>query len=181
MIEVKKHSALYWKWRLFRSKILQIRSFFVYLFYALPRNYYLVKKYPFLRPSQGYGTDMEWWKPGYHYHYEETWLDDMPSGWRKAFGLQMCQEIQDVIDRDHITDYSVSQVKEKFGYLCWYDNGGNRAIQDIISKYEKISTQTCMFCGRPAEYVTRGWIGYYCGECIKSFRPGSYTGLHENH
>ncbi len=160
MNEPKKHSKAYWIWRRFRAKLYDIRSFFVYLFYRLPRNYYLIKRYPFLKLYQG---------------YKETWLDYMPIGWCKAFGLQICREIQEVIDRDHITDYSISQVKEKFGGLRWYDSGGNQAIQDIISKYEKLSMQICMICGRPAEYITTGWIGCYCDKCIKNFRPGTYT------
>jgi len=162
MTQIKKHSKAYWIWRRFRAKLYDIRSFFAYLFYRLPRNYYLIKRYPFLKSYQG---------------YESTWLDDMPVGWRKAFGLQICHEIQEVIDRDHITDYSISQVKEKFGGLRWYDNGGNQAIHDIIRKYEKISEKTCMICGRPAEYVTTGWIGCYCDKCIKNFRSGTYTKL----
>ena len=162
MTQIKKHSKAYWIWRRFRAKLYDIPSFFVYLFYHLPRNYYLVKRYPFLKPCQ-------------NYYYESTWLDGMPIGWRKAFGLQICREIQEVIDRDHITNYSISQVKEKFGGLRWYDSGGNQAIRDIIRKYEVISAQTCMICGRPAEYVTTGWKGCYCGKCIKNFRSDSYT------
>ena len=132
-----KHSEAYWIWKRFKVKLYDIRRFFVYLFYHLPRNYYLVKRYPFLKPNQGYGIGMEWWRDGYHYHYEETWLDNMPTGWRKAFGHQMCREIQEVIDRDGLYGYTIDQVKEKFGSLRWYDTGGNQAIYDIVDKYEE--------------------------------------------
>ena len=57
------------------------------------------------------------------------------------------------------------------GYWCgnslrWYDTGGNRQVQKVIAKYEYISYRTCIECGRPAEYVTNGWIEPYCERCI---------------
>jgi len=134
------------------------------------KNFFLVKKYPFLKPSLGYGCDMHYHRKGYKYHYEETWLDCLPTGWRKAFGLKLCQELNEVIKRCNLKDYAISQVKEKFGTLCWYDEGGNEETRNITLKYMNESSTICQKCGKPAEYVTTGWIGYYCSECSAGFK-----------
>ena len=138
--------------------------------FIMLRNYILVKRFPFLKPSCGWHVCMEYWKKDYKYHYEETWLDGMPSGWRKSFGIQLCKELRKAINDNHLEDYAVHQVKEKWGELCWYDEGGNKNTHEIIEKYEILSREKCQICGRPAEYMTRSWIGYYCGRCAKKFK-----------
>lgn len=39
-------------------------------------------------------------------------------------------------------------------------------IYDIIDKYEDISYTTCICCGKPAKYITLGWISPFCEDCI---------------
>ena len=131
------------------------------------RNYLLVRKYPFLKPSCGWGIDMRNTPDYYKYHYEITWLDCLPKGWKKAFGKQICDELKDAIESNHLSNYKVLQVKEKYGTLRWYDEGGNKNTCNIIDKYEKISEKVCQLCGKPATHMSKGWIGYYCEDCIK--------------
>lgn len=96
-----------------------------------------------------------------------TELDAMEPGWRKAFGIQMCKEIKAQLKKDHyLYQYRIAQIKEKFGYLHWYDEGSSREVQDIISKYEDISWNTCLVCGKPATKITSGWISPYCDDCF---------------
>lgn len=98
-----------------------------------------------------------------------TELGAMPHGWRKCFGIQMCKEIKKALledGRKALKRYRITQIKEKYGLLCWYDSYGNREVQKIIAKYGYISHRTCIECGRPAEYVTNGWIEPYCEKCI---------------
>lgn len=96
-----------------------------------------------------------------------TELDSMPEGWRKAFGIQMCKELKAQLKKDHyLYKYRITQIKEKFGYLHWYDEGSSREVQDIISKYEDISWNTCINCGKPATKITSGWISPYCDDCF---------------
>lgn len=171
-----QHSNFYWKLRARHRKLFRAWNFVVWLFCILPRNFYLVKKYPFLKPSLGYGVDMCYHPEGYRYHYEETWLDGMPNGWRKAFGLKLCDDLKKALANCcyNTNDYKVHQVKEKFGYLCWYDEGGNNLTKGVIDKYTVLSTTVCQSCGKPAEYVTHGWIGYYCGDCVKKLKDVKY-------
>ena len=98
-----------------------------------------------------------------------TELDAMPHGWRKVFGIQMCKEIKKALledGRKALYNYRIEQIKEKFGSLRWYDYGGNRETENIIYKYEYISSFTCINCGRGAKYRTNGWIENYCDKCI---------------
>jgi hypothetical protein len=102
-----------------------------------------------------------------------TELDAMPEGWRKAFGIQMCKEIRSqLIKEHHLFRYRISQIKEKFGGLCWYDETSSREIENIVTKYENLSYETCIICGKPATKITRGWICPYCDEHFpKSEKP----------
>ena len=96
-----------------------------------------------------------------------TELDSMPIGWRKAFGIQMCKEIKAELKKiKHLKKYRIMQIKEKYGSLRWYDSGNNIEIQNIIDKYEEISARTCIDCGKPAKYISKGWISPYCENCI---------------
>lgn len=101
-----------------------------------------------------------------------TELDDMPTGWRNKFGIQMCKEIKQSLlkagGRKALRAYRITQIKEKFGGLRWYDNHGTKEILDtIIPKYEQLSYETCISCGKPAKYVSKGWVSPYCEDCAK--------------
>lgn len=98
-----------------------------------------------------------------------TELDAMESGWRKAFGIQMCKEIKKELKKHKfLYKYRIVQIKEKFGYLHWYDGGSPKdsKIYDIIRKYEQISAKTCGECGKLATKISKGWIYPYCDDCI---------------
>lgn len=98
-----------------------------------------------------------------------TELDAMEPGWRKAFGIQMCKELkQELKKHKFLYKYRIFQIKEKWGYLHWYDSGTPKdsKIYDIIHKYEQISAKTCGVCGKPATKISKGWIYPYCDNCI---------------
>lgn len=118
----------------------------------------LIKRYPFLAVKH--------WKTGKPY-YDFTYLDDMPNGWRKAFGTQMCEEIRNaLIKSNQLHTYRIAQIKEKFGGLRWYDYGATDEVYKIINKYEKLSYHVCMLCGRPAKARDNyGWTMTICDKC----------------
>ena len=216
-------------------------------------NKELCEKYPWLIPTNRWSgmriTEAQnggFWSgspdsiPDYDYEYTE--LDEMPKGWRLAFGDQMVEEIdQELRKYNYVDKYRITQIKEKYGSLRWYDNGSPRGklsdtyeivevkcgehfpwdtekvliydhsehylpiigldedlnlseeelayrkeynkdsiqvyraydllekcqIPDIIIKYELLSEKTCIDCGKPAKYMTLGWISPYCEDCIK--------------
>ena len=141
------------------------------------RNRDLCGRFPFLIPSNRWSGmriteagDGGYW-PGEpdqmpEYDYEYTELDDMPDGWRKAFGEQMCEEIMAELVAHHLVDsYRILQIKEKYGELRWYDSGFTAYGQKIIDKYSRLSRRTCIRCGAPAARITRGWIMPVCAAC----------------
>ena len=130
-------------------------------------NKELIEKYPWLLPRNRW-TDKEI----EDYDYSWTELDAMPEGWREAFGEQMCEEIQKVLEKANYVDkYRILQIKEKCGYLHWYSGGIPIEIKDeyqvIIKKYEKLSERTCLRCGAPATLVSTGWISPWCDKCAE--------------
>ena len=100
-----------------------------------------------------------------------TELDNMPNGWRKAFGIQICKEIKHALikvgGKKALYKYRITQIKEKYGELYWYDEYSYVEVQKIIQKYEYISARTCIECGdlatgyTPYEY----WKSPYCDNC----------------
>lgn len=102
-----------------------------------------------------------------HFIPTHTELDAMPQGWREAFGLKMCSELKEALKKAKmLKDYRIIQIKEKYGTLRWYDGGGTEETCKIIDKYEDISYHTCIVCGEPATYISRGYISPYCPEHI---------------
>lgn len=87
-------------------------------------NYFLIKKYPFLLCRN------RWNGQTLKDKYSFTELDDMPEGWRKAFGKKLCKDIKCLFvssgHKDFIEKYRIVQIKEKYGQLRWYDNRGSR-------------------------------------------------------
>lgn len=101
-------------------------------------------------------------------------ISEMPDGWRKAFGEEMCREIADELERTGLRkDYHILQIKEKFGALTWYDHGGNLEINAIKNKYRQRSIHTCIRCGEPATRVTTSWISPYCDSCVPIWGKGT--------
>ena len=109
----------------------------------------------------------EWVLPIFHCIPTYSLLDSLEPGWRKAFGVQLCNELKTQLKKDHcLYKYRITQIKEKWGYLHWYDNGHSQAVRDVLSKYEDISWNTCIMCGKPATKITAGWISPYCDDCF---------------
>lgn len=83
-------------------------------------NYYLIKKYSFLLCRN------RWTGKPIDNKFEFTELDDMPVGWRKRFGKQICKDIKDLFiisgHKDYLEVYRIEQIKEKYGQLRWYSN-----------------------------------------------------------
>lgn len=144
-------------------------------------NKKLCKRFPFLIPWNRFSgkliTDCDECEEGYcpgdpekyqKYNYEYTELDDMPKGWRKAFGIQMCEDIRSaLIDDDDLDRWRIVQLKEKYGELRLYDNGHkcDSLVPFIIGKYEAKSRYTCICCGERATRMTTGWIMPLCDKC----------------
>lgn len=129
----------------------------------IERNKKLIEEYPFLLPRNRW-TD----KVSEDYDYSYTELDAMPQAWRDKFGEKMCRELKkELIKAGYLDQYRITQIKEKYGRLCWYDSGHTRKMGKIIHKYERKSENICIYCGRRSTITTQGWIEHLCKKCYK--------------
>jgi hypothetical protein len=128
-------------------------------------NFHLILKYPFLlsknRWDRGLTLDGDF---GFDFTYTE--IDSMPFGWKKAFGSNLLDDLRKVlIKSNHLYEYMITDIKEKYGTLRWYDSGNTKDGYDIIKKYEQLSAKTCITCGEPSTHFTDGWIMPLCDKC----------------
>jgi hypothetical protein len=63
---------------------------------------------------------------------------------------------------DEIEKVKVLQIKEKFGGLRFYYNGGDEFIDGAVRLAELISYKTCETCGNPGSARTGGWVKTLC-------------------
>jgi len=77
---------------------------------------------------------------------------------------------------DLLVDYpafNVTQVKEKFGTLCFYYEmrldvtEAHDDIVEVINEAEAKSAKTCEKCGRPGTQTENRWIQTLCEDCKK--------------
>lgn len=131
------------------------------------KNKKLLKKYPWLKlrnPFTGKTYD----------GYDCTELDALPQGWRIAFGDMIVEEIhQELVKSNYVDKYRIFQIKEKYGILCWYDNSPSNALDKIRYKYEMLSSNICIRCGKPDVKTTSGWVTPICEKCYE----GNYSSL----
>lgn len=91
----------------------------------------------------------------------------MPSGWKIAFLEPLLEELDMAIKNllpYQQKEFYLLQVKEKYGSLRIYPIWYTDEIDEVISKYSKISEQTCCVCGAQATKISKDWICPYCDE-----------------
>lgn len=59
----------------------------------------------------------------------------------------------------------VTQVKEKFGTLRFYVDGGDEEVFRLIDAAEQKSATICEACGAPGTLVMKGWCSTLCESC----------------
>ena len=105
-----------------------------------------------------------------HFPTYYTELDSMDKGWREAFGMNFCKDLKKALIRTGgyklLFRFRILQIKEKYGRLEVYCIGYNDEINKVISKYSKLSEKTCIRCGKPATWISKGWISPYCDDCV---------------
>lgn len=123
-----------------------------------------VEKYPFLRFKDN--RYCPWQNTE---EIENCWMFNLPVGWQNGFGVQMCDELMAALGK-YADDFIIIQLKEKYNsirlYWDWADKDYtdeeskemkaiNDMIDNIICKYEEISYNTCVVCGKPATKYTK--------------------------
>jgi hypothetical protein len=83
------------------------------------------------------------------------------SGWWPLIET-LCNTIQRHIDNKGCQQVVVEQVKEKFGGLRFYYQGGDDFIHGAVWLAESLSMQMCEECGAPGERGGDGWVVTLC-------------------
>lgn len=66
-----------------------------------------------------------------------------------------------------------SDVKEKWGSLCFYTSGGTNYIDGAIDLAERLSERICERCGSAAKTrPDRSWVATLCDQCNKNEEEG---------
>lgn len=79
-----------------------------------------------------------------------TWLDLMPIGWKKAFGIPMAWDIQTALNElteEERESFLILEVKEKYFSLRIYTAPYFENVEKVIRKYEELSKKICLKCG----------------------------------
>lgn len=80
----------------------------------------------------------------------------------------------DLIQRHSIdldVDIRLRQVKEKFGELRIYSQGGDNLTREIFDIAELVSGKTCEICGQPGQLCNRqGWMQVRCNDHIQEIK-----------
>ena len=63
---------------------------------------------------------------------------------------------------DHVEQVVVTQIKEKFGGLRFYYDGGDDTIDGLVRMAESWADSTCEVCGAPGTRRGGGWIKTLC-------------------
>ena len=85
---------------------------------------------------------------------------DTGDGWYDILDT-LCGQIQNHQNLFGLNVEAV-QVKEKFGGLRFYYNGGDEFIEGLTSMAEAISNRTCEECGSPGTQNNTGWVRTRC-------------------
>lgn len=143
----------------------------------IKENKKLIEEYPFLLPKNVWTGELV-----DNYDYSWTLLDEVPKGWRISIMPLFLPELRDeLIKFDYLDKYFITQIKEKYGELRWYDSGypSGSKVNDIIEIYSYLSGNICIECGKPdVPMIKDWWVSPYCLNCwidnsIKQHNYGS--------
>lgn len=88
-----------------------------------------------------------------------------------------CQLIQSHCNwKQECPQVVAAQVKEKFGSLRFYYDGGDDYISGVVALAESLSGHLCEECGKPGKSGGSGWISTLCDE----HRAARETSQNEN-
>lgn len=94
------------------------------------------------------------------------WGIECGDGW---YGIidKFCDKLTKYLETVDIGDVTFSQVKEKYGSIRVYTDGGDDVVYDMISDLEDESEKVCMMCGTTPSKIRNhcGWYTSMCDSC----------------
>ena len=78
-------------------------------------------------------------------------------------------ELNYILVEEELCDVCKAELK-KGPQLIFAIDDMDDEIESWESKYEDLSEQVCINCGKSAKYMTPGWISFICEDCIKEYQ-----------
>jgi len=94
------------------------------------------------------------------------WGVECGPGWYNLIDT-LCYSLQKLTDKKGHPQVEFTQVKEKFGSLRIYTQGGSDLQWELISFAEDLSKKICEKCGKPGQLRNDGWMITLCDDCQK--------------
>lgn len=94
-------------------------------------------------------------------------FDSIGVGWVPLLEAA-CETIHCYVTQREVPHFSFAQIKEKFGGLCLYADGGDGFIRGVLEGIEQVSWTMCEECGKPGKRTKQGWIKTLCDEHTES-------------
>lgn len=98
-----------------------------------------------------------------------AWGLEVGDGWIQLLD-GLCADLARVIEAQGLDGFVVTQIKEKFGGLRFYTQGGNAETQDLVNAAQDASWGICEQCGKPGKTRTHVTFFAACDECASKRR-----------
>lgn len=90
---------------------------------------------------------------------------ELGKGWKDLI-LNSLPELSKIVKEREIKDFSISQIKEKFGGLRIYYSPRDEEVQNFVEKLENKCDKTCEICGADNAVIRNGgWVRTLCDNC----------------
>lgn len=96
----------------------------------------------------------------------EKWLPYVGVGWHPLL-IELDKQLSKTDP-----NYTIEQVKEKYGTLRFYVGELTIAGWRFVEDAEKASETTCELCGNPGETRSGGWLKTLCDLCVQDGSNG---------
>ena len=101
----------------------------------------------------------------------DAWVGE---GWEPiVYSLSfLIQSHLDFVNRNgkEVAQVEVTQVKEKFGGLRFYYDGGDDYIDGLVSMAETWASNTCEVCGAKGHTRSLSWVRTLCDEHYEEYK-----------
>lgn len=95
-------------------------------------------------------------------HFRSLGMSESASNWREQMVQSDIARATPLEVPEACTQVVAVQVKEKFGGLRFYTNGGDSVVDGILRMAESMSYRTCEVCGSPGKVYRDGWHVALC-------------------
>lgn len=111
------------------------------------------------------------------------WGFECDDGWNWLID-SLCESVQSYIDSNNVSQFVATQVKEKFGTLRFYGDGGDELIDGMTWLAEHQSETICEKCGESGRLQVsggnpNGWMKTLCKYCAYALEYKDYPSTEE--